>query len=229
MQVRPKIEGDYEDDIALARGFANAEQPAVRLVTTLHNQRLFRAAWAILRNRAEAEDAVQSAYVRAFGSAAAFEGRSSLTTWLTRIVINEALGRRRAAKRRMSSLDPGSVTVLDSYRDKMMRGSMIGASPDSALAQQQVRQLLERAISKLPEQFRIVFILREIEGLSVEEVAATLDISAGTVKTRDLRARRKLQQQLAPELKSALTGTFPFAGADCLAMTARVVQTLCSA
>jgi RNA polymerase sigma-70 factor, ECF subfamily len=227
MRARTKIDYADIDDVALARGFAERQPDAVRLITERNNQRLFRAAWAILRNRAEAEDAVQSAYLRAFAAAATFEGRSSLTTWLTRIVINEALGRRRAASRRMAGLDGSSVTVLEDYRDKMMRGSMSSMLPDGSMALQQIRQLLENAIARLPESFRIVFILREIEGLSVEEVADTLQLNPATVKTRDLRARRRLQEELEPELRSALSGTFPFAGADCVAMTERVLDRIC--
>ena len=214
------------DDLALLRGFAARDPAAVRLLTERHNQRLFRAAWGILKNRSEAEDAVQSAYMRAFAAAASFEGRSSLATWLTRIAINEALGRRRAAQRRLAALDGDSVAVLDEYRDKMMRGSTFTPAPD-ALAQNQLRGLLERAIGQLPESFRTVFVLREIEGLSVDEVAETLAIPAATVKTRDLRARRRLRDALAPEVSSALGGAFPFAGADCAGLTARVIEAIC--
>ena len=217
----------WVDDAALAKGFAARDTMAVRVVTERNNQRLYRAAWAILKNRSEAEDAVQSAYLRAFAAANGFQGRSSLATWLTKIVINEALGRRRAAKRRLASLDGNSVTVLDEYRDKMMRGSANITLPDGSLARQQIRQMLEEAIARLPDNFRMVFVLREIEGLSVDEVAQTLDIAPATVKTRDLRARRRLQEELAPEMKGALAGTFPFAGADCAAMTERVIRHIC--
>ena len=215
------------DDLTLLRGFAARDPEAVRLLTERHNQRLFRAAWSILKNRSEAEDAVQSAYMRAFAAAATFEGRSSLSTWLTRIAINEALGRRRATQRRLAALDGGSVAVLDEYRDKMMRGSSFTPAPDAALAQVQLRGLLESAIARLPESFRAVFVLREIEGMSVDEVAETLDIPAATVKTRDLRARRRLREALAPDVASALSGAFPFAGADCAAMTARILREIC--
>jgi RNA polymerase sigma-70 factor (ECF subfamily) len=215
------------DDLTLLGGFAARDPAAVRLLTERHNQRLFRAAWSILKNRGEAEDAVQSAYMRAFAAAASFEGRSSLATWLTRIAINEALGRRRAAQRRLAALDAGSVAVLDEYRDKMMRGSSFTPAPDAALAQNQLRGLLEQAIARLPESFRAVFVLREIEGMSVEDVAEALGIPAATVKTRDLRARRRLRESLAPEVKGALDGAFPFAGADCAALTARVIDAIC--
>ena len=199
---------------------------AIRKVTKANNQRLFRAAWSILKDRGEAEDAVQTAYLKAFAGLAEFAGRSSLSTWLTRIVINEALGRARAAKRRRERLDSTSVLIMDEYRDKLMRGSA-PASPDTNFAREQLRALLEKAIAGLPTAFRSVFVLREIEALTVEETADVLGLSANTVKTRSHRARRKLQEALAPDVRTALEGTFPFAGADCAAMTDRIVEALC--
>jgi RNA polymerase sigma-70 factor (ECF subfamily) len=220
---------DYEslDDPALAGLIAARDPAAVRLVTRRNNQRLFRAAWSVLRNRAEAEDAVQSAWLRAFAAIEGFQGRSSLSTWLTRIAINEALGRARAAKRRRAALEDASVTTIDHYREKLMQGSLSGASPEKSHAREQLRQVMEAAIARLPDPFRTVFVLREIEELSVDEVAETLGILPATVKTRHLRARRRLRQDLAPEVKSALDGSFPFAGADCEAMTERVVKAFC--
>ena len=210
-------------DTALASRIAAGDAAAVRLVTERNNQRLFRAAWSILKNRDEAEDAVQAGYMRAFAAIGRFEGRSALSTWLTRIVINEALGRARAEKRRRARLDESSVVHLEEYREKLMRGSTSEAAPDAALVRAQLRGLLEQAIAALPDGFRSVFVLRDVEGLSVEETAEALDILPATVKTRHLRARRRLQQALAPDVKAALTGTFPFAGADCAAMTERVM------
>ena len=215
------------DDGALAQLIAVRDAEAVRLVTRRNNQRLFRAAWSILKNRAEAEDSVQSAYLRAFTAIEGFEARASLSTWLTRIVINEALGRKRAAARRRNHLDQSSVTVLESYREKLMRGSTSGTSPDGELMRSQIRTRLEQAIADLPSDFRLVFVLREVEGLSVEEIAETLGIVPATVKTRNLRARRRLQRALEPELKAVLSGAFPFAGADCEAITEEVVRSFC--
>ncbi len=227
--MKTTLKPDYQrlSDRELAVLVAARDPGAVRLVTERNNQRLFRAAWSILRNRTEAEDAVQSAYLRAFAAIDTFEARSSLSTWLTRIVINEALGRKRAAGRRRKALDQNSVVVLDRYREKLMRGSIDETLPDGALARQQIRHMLEVAIGRLPPNFRLVFVLREVEGLSVEEAAETLGILPATVKTRHLRARRRLEEELAPELKSALAGTFPFAGADCAAMTERVLKAFC--
>ena len=227
MTAQAKLDYEALDDVGLAARLAARDPAAARLITQRNNQRLFRTAWSILKNRTEAEDAVQSAYLRAFAGIAGFEGRSSLSTWLTRIVVNEALGRVRAAKRRRASLDRNSVAVLDDYREKLMQGSTDRMLPDGALAREQVRQMLEEAIGRLPDMFRLVFVLREIEGLSVEEAAETLGLAPATVKTRHFRARRRLQDELAPELKSALSGTFPFAGADCEAMTERVLRAVC--
>lgn len=224
-----QVKQDYEalDDIELARLVATRDPRAVRVVTTRNNQLLYRTAWSILKHRADAEDAVQTAYLKGFAAIEAFEGRSALSTWLTRIVINEALGRKRAAQRRRARLDETSVTVLDHYREKLMRGSTSGTSPDVELARVQVRKLLEEAISALPTTFRLVFVLRDVEGLSVEATAEALGVNPATVKTRHLRARRRLQDALAPELKSALSESFTFAGLDCEAMTETVVRAWC--
>jgi RNA polymerase sigma-70 factor (ECF subfamily) len=212
-------------DRDLARLCSRRDRGAVHHVITSNNQRLFRTAWSILRNRAEAEEAVQAAYLSAFANIDAFEGRSALSTWLTRIVANEALGRRRAEQRRRRRLEEEGVAVIDSYRETLMRGSDSEA-PDAAVAREQVRKLLERAVGDLPELFRTVFVLRDVEGLSSEETAEILGIPVPTVKTRLFRSRRRLQQLLAPELGTALSGTFPFAGNDCAALTERVLAKL---
>ena len=225
MATQHKLDYAALDDLELARLCGQRDPQAVRHLLGANNQRLFRAAWSVLGNRSEAEEAVQAGYVAAFGAIDSFAGRSSLSTWLTRIVINEALGRLRSQRRRRSWLEAEGVPVLDTYRDKLMRGSEAPA-PDAALAREQLRLLIEHAVGDLPEAFRSVFVLREVEGFSVEETAEALGIPAATVKTRLLRARRKLQDALAPEVRGALTGTFPFAGADCVAMTGRVLGAL---
>lgn len=227
MAVQPRLACECLSDLELAVRIGARDVDAVRLVTQRNNRRLFRAAWSILKDRDEAEDAVQSAYLRAFAAIESFAGKSTLTTWLTRIVINEALGRVRAARRRRTHLEDNGVIFIDDYREKLMSGSTGHATPDASLARAQIRQLLENAIARLPPTFRMVFILRDVEGLSVAEVAETLDIPEATVKTRHLRARRRLQDELAPELRSALTGTFPFAGADCEKLTDEIVAAFC--
>ena len=212
-------------DVELARLCARGDRDAAQYLLTVNNQRLFRAAWSILKDRGEAEDAVQAAYLSAFAAIGEFEGRSSLSTWLTRIAINEALGRLRDERRRRERLEAGCVAVLESYREKLMAGSDSPA-PDVSAARGQLRRLLERAVADLPDSFRTVFVLRDVEGLSGEETAAALGISAATVKTRLLRARRRLQDALSGEVHEALAGSFPFAGVDCAALTERVLAVL---
>jgi RNA polymerase sigma-70 factor, ECF subfamily len=225
--ARPKLDYERLDDPALAALVAARDPGAVRLVMQRNNQRLFRAAWSILKDRAEAEDAVQSAYLSAFAAMKDFEGRASLSTWLTRIAINEALGRARAAKRRRAHLDGNKIAFLDDYRERLMQGSTSGASPEKAHARAELRGIMEAAIARLPDPFRLVFVLREIEELGVDEVAEALGLLPATVKTRHLRARRRLREDLAPEVKDALAGAFPFAGLDCEAMTERVAAAFC--
>ena len=209
-------------DSELASRIAARDVAAVRLVTGRNNQRLYRTAWSILKDRSEAEEAVQDGYLKAFDAIGTFAGRSSLSTWLTRIVVNEALSRRACAKRRSRLLNQESILVLEEYREKLMAGS-VTQSPEKVLMRRQIAKLLEKAIARLPDTFRPVFVLREIEGLSVEDTAEALQIPVETVKTRLFRARRRLQKELDPELCSTLSETFPFAGADCEAMTERVL------
>ena len=212
-------------DLDLAQRCAARDRGAIQHVISANNQRLFRAAWSILKSRADAEEAVQTAYLLAFAKIGSFEGRSSLSTWLTRIVVNEALGRRRAEQRRRRHLEREGVALLDDYRDALMRGSNADM-PDVAVAREQVRKLLEQAVGQLPESFRTVFVLREVEGLSSEETADVLGVPVATVKTRLFRSRRRLQELLAPEVATVLNGAFPFAGNDCAALTERVLGEL---
>ena len=203
---------------------AHARDPqAIRLITTRNNQRLYRAAWSVLRNRADAEEAVQDAYVKAF-TIGRFEGRSSLATWLTRIVVNEALSHKRATEARKRSLADADITQIDDYREKLMSVSF--RSPEFQMLRAELAKAIEAAIARLPEEFRTVLVLRDIEDMSVEETAEALDILAATVKTRHLRARRRLRQEIDPDFRAVLAETLRFDGANCEAMTARAVAVL---
>ncbi|HEY0114381.1 MAG TPA: RNA polymerase sigma factor [Allosphingosinicella sp.] len=212
------------EDLALAARIAQRDPTAVREVMVANNRTMFRTAWSILGNQAEAEDAVQTAYLHAFAAIDTFSGRASLATWLTRIVINEALGRRRAEQRRATRLRAAEVAILDDYRQPAPGGAAPLAAPDAAVAREQIRAIIEHAVAALPAPLRSVFVLREIEELDVSEVAALLLIPEATVRTRHLRARRQLQKALAPEVRAALTGVFPFAGAACRRLVERVVR-----
>jgi RNA polymerase sigma-70 factor, ECF subfamily len=205
---------ESRSDLELAADIARRDVGAVRLVMRRNNQRLFRAALQILRNREDAEDAVQSAYLKAFAAIRSFAGRSSLSTWLTRIVTNNALAHARSASRRRSLLEDSEVPIVDEYREMLMRGSM-SASPEEAVARGQIRQIVTDAINQLPAPFRAVFVLRQIDELEVVEVAERLGIPSATVKTRHLRARRRLQRLLGPALNGLLSGNFPFDRVSC--------------
>lgn len=204
---------DYEgmDDRALA-GLATAgDRGAFRAIMKRSNQRLFRVARAVVASDDEAEDVLQAAYLSAFEAIASFRHSSSLLTWLTAITLNEARGRLR--KRRpmleLSMLDQAGEQIAP------FPGVMPPNNPEQEAARTQARTMLEVAIDALPAEFRIVFTLREIEGLSVEETAAQLDIPEATVKTRLFRARRQLRRAFERRLVAELNQVFPFLGPRC--------------
>ncbi len=197
-------------DLALAAAVARRDPEALRVVMRHNDQRLLRTAWRILRNHEDAEDAVQSAYLNAFAGIGSFAGRSTLSTWLTRIVTNAALAHARSVRRQRAWLEENPTSKLEDYSENLMRGSMPG-SPERALARRQIKQMIDDAIDQLPAQFRTVFVLRQIEELDVRAVAETLGINAATVKTRHLRAKRRLRRTLAPKLGNVLADMFPFA------------------
>lgn len=214
---------DTADAALVARARAG-DARAFEAIMRLNNQRMFRTARAILRDDHEAEDAVQEAYVRAFSALAGFEGRSRLSTWLVRIVVNESLGRRR---RRLASEPVAELEPERLSDDEPVLGlRMAGENPEKAAARGQIRLVLETAIDSLPETFRTVFVMRAVEQMSVAETAASLGIPEATVKTRFHRARRLLRLHLEDRLGTALTGTFPFAGARCDRIVARVAARL---
>ena len=212
------------DDAALARAVQGGDREAFRQVMKRCNQRLFRVARGVVNSDAEAEDVVQESYVDAYEGIVGFRGESSLLTWLTRIVLNEAYGRLRnrhptvdVGHIEAAQMDPGNVIAFP---------SSAGIDPAAALAREQVRRLLEQAIEALPEPFRVVYILREIEECSVEDTASALDLKPETVKTRLFRARRLLRHALHDSLSTSLGDAFPFLGARCDRITESVMQTI---
>jgi RNA polymerase sigma-70 factor (ECF subfamily) len=207
------------DLIAAAR---RHDKAAIRTIVRGHNQRLFRVARSILRDDWEAEEAVQEAYIRAFAGLDGFEGRSSLGTWLTRIVINEALARLRRRKP-MASLDEMTATGADIVRLPLVSPQ---PDPERTMAQREIHALLEKAIDELPDDFRIVLVARVIEEMSVEETAELFGLRPETVKTRLHRARTMLRKDLETQFGPMLTGTYPFAGRRCEMMADRVIARL---
>ncbi|HEY1426898.1 MAG TPA: RNA polymerase sigma factor [Caulobacteraceae bacterium] len=213
-------------DAELVRLIVGRDAAATRFLITRSNQRLYRAAWSILMNRAEAEEAVQDGYLKAFAALPRFRGEAQLSTWLTRIVVNEALERRRKAGRRRKQLETQGVSFIDSYREALMRGSETSQTPEQSVMRTELARLIEAAIGRLPEVFRPVFVMREIEGLDVAETAEALGLAEATVRTRLHRAKQRLQAELAPELAGLRAATLPFAGLDCQRLTDRVMAKL---
>ena len=208
----------------IARALAR-DAMALAEIMRRNNRRLYRAAWGILRDEQEAEDAVQDCYLKAFAALPNFRGEAALSTWLTRIAINEALMRRR--KRQAQAAAIGNVIPLrpdGAPADEPTEDPAL--SPESAAMRAQLRPYLQEAVGSLPEDQRAVFVLRALEELSVEETAQILDLNPQTVRTRFLRARRKLQEQLQRELKLTFGEMLPFAGARCDRLVERVLKLL---
>jgi RNA polymerase sigma-70 factor (ECF subfamily) len=216
-------------DVELVSLARQGSAAAFHAIMERNNRRLFRVARSVLRDETEAEDVVQEAYLRAFSNLHAFEGAAALSTWLTRIALNEALGRLR---RRRDVVDLDRIAAGPSGDDAGSRvvpfPLMQSAQPDPehVAAHAEIRRLLERAIDDLPDPFRTAFVLRFVEQMSIEETASCLGVPEDTVKTRVHRAKRRLRQALGERLASTLTDTFPFAGVRCARISESVLRRL---
>lgn len=223
-QARPAA--PTQSDLELARRAACGEEAAFVAIMRRHNRMLYRVARGVLKNDTEAEDALQDAYLLAYRRMGSFLGEAQLSTWLVRIVINEALARLR--KRRRESvvipLLPEGSDVYDSAGPA--EDAMRPETPDQAALRAETRRLLERKIDALPDGFRVVFILRALEELSVEETALALGIPEATVRSRFFRARALLRESLSKEIDIAVEDAFAFAGERCDRIVARVLARL---
>lgn len=210
-----------EDElVARAR---SRDEAAVRTIVRQNNRRLFRVARAITKDDSEAEDVVQESYVRAFTRLAEFRGESSLSTWLTRIVINESYGRLR---RRRTTASWEGVEAAQAAVAEIIPFPTPQADPERTMAQHEINQIIERAIDALPEPFRVVLVARLVEEMSIEDTAGLLELKPETVKTRLHRARLLLRADLERQVGPLLTEAFPFAGARCERMAGAVIARL---
>lgn len=187
-----------------------------------HNRRLFRLVRAVLGSDAEAEDALQDTYLRAFTALDGFSGHSSLGTWLSAIALNEARARLRR-RRDMASIDDIVETELNRAMGEHASPHS-DADPEAMAARAEMRQVLERAIDELPPHFRSVFVLRAVEQLSVSETAEALDIPEDTVKSRFHRARGLLRRSLGEAVRDSLSDVFAFDGDRCDRIVAAVLK-----
>lgn len=216
-QVAAKAEqGHDSSDEDIVERIRAGQTDLFELLMRRYNQRLYRVARAVLRDDGEAEDVTQDAWVRAFEHLDQFAGRARFSTWLTRIALHEAWARSRR-RGRFESIDTrgeesGPMNVTASDRD-----------PEHGAFDREVSAVLETAIEALPEAYRSVFVLREMEDLSTAETAECLELTEQTVKTRLHRARGLLRRHLLARVGTATATSFAFAGARCDRMVASVL------
>jgi RNA polymerase sigma-70 factor, ECF subfamily len=216
-----------QDDRQLAWQAAHGDQEAFAKIMQRYNQQLYRLAVGMMGDRFEAEDILQEGYLRAFARIGDYSGQGTLGGWLASIIRHEAIDRLRLRNRRREHVSlevdmrnkPGEDPPL-----ARARADEACWNPETDVERAQMRRLLEREIEKLPDAFRVVFILREVEGLSVEETAAFLGIPDATVKSRDFRARALLKAKLGDQIDASLPQTFTFLNQECASLVARVMN-----
>jgi RNA polymerase sigma-70 factor (ECF subfamily) len=218
-------QGPHEDDLALVARILAGDHAAFQHLMRLHNMALFRAARAVVRDDADAEDVLQEAYIAAYRHLRSFRGGSRLATWLTRIVINRALDRLRSRRRDNVVLldedrEPGAAAARESTMKEPVE------SPEAVAMRAQLRRLLERKIDALPLAFRTAFVLREVEEMTMEEAAECLSVPPATVRTRVFRARALLRASLAEAMDMAATDVFHFGGVRCDRIVSGVLERL---
>jgi RNA polymerase sigma-70 factor (ECF subfamily) len=205
-------------------------QPAaLEALMRRHNGRLFRVARAILKDDAAAEDALQDAYVQAFRRSDQFRGEAELATWLTRIVINQALMVLRKRKREPIVVPFRGLAGGHEGRSDDMASDVPdekAESPSDSMLRGEIRKVIERRIDQLPVAFRTVFVMREVEEMTVQETAECLGIPTATVRTRLFRARALLRESLERDMDTARAGVYGFAGARCDRIVAAVLARL---
>lgn len=206
----------------------SGDSATFELIMRRYNSRLYRIARSIVGDDDEAEDVVQESYVRAWSKLAQFEGRSSFATWLTRIAVHEALARARRHGREhgfdhgVDCEDEGALMGTgDEVRDS-------APGPDEVAASKELRRLLDAAVDELPEGYRLVLVLRDIEGLTGAEAAAALDTTEGNVKVRLHRARGALRRLLEARAARALKSVYEFHAVRCDRVVARVLERILS-
>jgi RNA polymerase sigma-70 factor, ECF subfamily len=210
------------DDAALVSSILGGDEAAFEAVMRRYNGRLFRVARAILNDDRDAEDALQDAYLDAFRHIGDFRGDAQLSTWLTRIVVNQALMRLRRQKRDRVVL-PFTGRDGDGNELEIQVADQKAESASEGLLRAELRRLLERRIDELPVSFRAVFVMREVEDMTVQETAESLSIPAATVRSRLFRARALLREALARDVDTATLNVFGFAGARCDRVVAAVL------
>ncbi|MEG0923249.1 MAG: RNA polymerase sigma factor [Comamonas sp.] len=200
-------------DLELAFSAIAGDEVAFEAIMRRHNRLLFRTARAILKSDTDAEDAVQQAYLKAWQALGGFRADARLTTWLVRIVVNEALAQRRRLQLVIVPLE--TVMASTEQMDSNWQQDDMDRSPERVAMRSELRKIMEARIDMLPDDFRRVFMLRGVEEMSVEEVSQILEIPEATVRTRFFRARSMLREGLSQDLDMALSDAFTFDGDRC--------------
>jgi len=213
-------------DAALAARIAGGDRDAFVVLMRRYNRTVYRAARSILRDDADAEDAAQEAWIDAHAAIGGFRGDAKLSTWLTRIAVNAALQRLRKRRRGAEIITLDGDLDMEAGDDGEARVAIDPDRPDLAATRAETRRLLEKAIDELPEAFRVVFVLRAVEEMTVEETAAALGMPETTVRTRFFRARSRLRESLARQMDLAVEHAFGFAGARCDRIVEQVLARL---
>ncbi|MCL6284215.1 RNA polymerase sigma factor [Ruegeria sp. 2012CJ41-6] len=218
-QVQTEAAKSEADLVTAARG--GSEQAVRELIRRL-NPRLFRVARGIVDSDAEAEEALQEAYLSAFSKLESFRERARFSTWITRIVINTSRMQRRRGR------SDEEYNTVDEIRvpNVLVFPGQISELPEATLGRAQLRELLETAVSDLPPEMRLPFLLREAEGMSVLAIATELQINPITVKTRLFRARRRLRSTIEQQIRGGFDAIFPFGGKRCANMASCVIDRL---
>jgi RNA polymerase sigma-70 factor (ECF subfamily) len=212
-------------DRELAARAAQGDAPAFECIMRRHNQLLFRTARSILKSDEETEDALQDCYLRAWRAIGSFRDDAQLSTWLVRIVINEALGRLRRRGAQVIPLDGAAAPGFDEEGESTAADDP-DRQPERHAMREELRRLMEQRIDRLPDAYRTVFMLRAVEELSVAETAVALALPEATVRTRFFRARSLLREGLSRDMDVAVGDAFSFDGARCDRIVARVLASL---
>jgi RNA polymerase sigma-70 factor, ECF subfamily len=217
----PQTDREGWSDEHLVSRILAGEKPLYEIVMRRHNQRLFRVARAILQNNLEAEDVVQDAYVRAYEKLASFEGRAKFSTWLTRIAVHEALARLNRQNR---------FRPLDDHETLAKNGAIpfmfTKPDPEHECARSELATVLQQEILNLPENYRLVFVLRDVEEMSTAEAAECLNLSEENIKVLLHRARAMLRKKLRERAIGSFPQSFPFLAARCDHIVACVLQAI---
>ena len=212
-------------DEEVVRRVLEGETALFELIMRRYNQRLYRVARAILRDEAEAEDVMQDAYVRAYEHLGQFAGRSQFATWLTRIAIHEALAR---AQRRKRIDQLGTSRSSEAGNDREVDVAASALNPEEQLSVSELGWALEDAILSIPEPYRLVLMLRDVEQLSTIETSVALDISEENVKVRLHRARAMVRRNLFARAGTEAPRAFGFMGERCDRVVANVMGKICA-